>query len=221
MKVIRKLISYTGPGLALQELLYGFVMALIFVAAAQIGIVQFESNRDLIVAILGMNTAWGIIDMIVFTLVDRFDQRKYIRIVSMNKERYVDEKELKEIIRDNLSGTLIDVLDYEDEKKIVRQILNAGLDTEENLKNERMDIFKGNFVCFLLTILTCIPVITPLLIIPDLHLACLWSSSVSAVFLFFIGYFMHPYTGINKWIMGFMISGIGIGITAMALLLGG
>lgn len=205
--------------MALQELLYGFIMALIFVAATQFGLVRFDSNMDLVMTIIGMNTAWGLVDMIVFTLVDRFDQRKYVRIVESKSE--ISDDIIEELISNELSGTLIDVLDKEDERKIVRQILEAGLEPEEHLKRERGDMLRTNFMCFVLTMLTCIPVITPLLIISDIYIACLWSSAVSTVFLFMIGYFLEEYTGINRWIMGLLVAGIGIGITFMAVALGG
>ena len=219
MKIARKLVGYTGPGLVLQELLYGFIMALIFVSAAQFEIMHFSSNTDLILAIIGMNTAWGIVDMVIFSLVDRFDQREYVRIIESKED--VDDEYIKKLIHYNLSGTLIDVLDEKDEIRIVKEILRSRLEPEEDLKKERRSLYIGNFLCFVYTISTVIPVSIPLLLIEDMGTACLWSSLVSAAFMFLIGYLMHEYTGVNKWLMGLIVASIGMGITFLALILGG
>lgn len=222
MRFVRNIAKYTGLGLALQELLYGFIMGLMFIVAAQTGVAKFDTNLGLVLAIIGMNFAWGFVDMILFTMIDRFDQRKYVRIVNA-KNSDLDDAQIRDLIRNNLSGTLVDVLDEKDEMEIVRKILRSEVEPPEQLREERRDGFKGNAICFLLTVSTCIPLTLPLLILPDSMQfeACLWSSSIAAVFLFVIGYLMHSYTGINKWVMGICVSSIGIGITLLAMLMGG
>ena len=52
--LLKKIILMTGPGTALQELLYAIIMALIFVYAARFGIVEFESVPDFIIVEFGM-----------------------------------------------------------------------------------------------------------------------------------------------------------------------
>ena len=127
---MRRIVGYVGPGLALQELLYGFIMALLFVTAAQLGIVKDAISA--IVLIVGMNFTWGAIDMIVFTVVDRFNQRKYIRLVA-GKDSAENGRYVERLIEDELAGTLIDVVDREDEKKIVELIMASRLEPEEEL----------------------------------------------------------------------------------------
>ena len=70
---IHSLIMMTGPGTALQELLYGFIMALIFVNAVLLGVVSFDSKWQFILVVLGMNATWGAIDGIVFYYLDMCD----------------------------------------------------------------------------------------------------------------------------------------------------
>lgn len=215
----RRMVSYTGPGLMLQELLYGFIMALIFITAAQMRIMEFNSSTNLIVLIIGMNFTWGLIDMIVFFMIDAFDQKSRIRAIRSKSDR--DEKEVRAYIHEDLSGTIADVLDEEDERKIVDIIMKSRLEPEEQLRTERKDLFIGAFFCFVITMLTVIPVIMPLIFIPDKTTALFWSSGVAAIFLFFIGYYMAPYTGINKWKMGFMLTAASWVITFVATITGG
>lgn len=61
-----RLVDATGPSTALQELLYGFIMALIFVNAARLGILEYSDPMDFVLVIIGMNATWGAIDGIIF-----------------------------------------------------------------------------------------------------------------------------------------------------------
>ena len=41
---VRRIWNNTGPDLIMQELLYGFIMALLFVTATRAGVIPFEGN---------------------------------------------------------------------------------------------------------------------------------------------------------------------------------
>ena len=68
----RRLVGITGVSLALQELLYGLIMALIFITAARVGVLHYTDRENLVILIMGMNLTWGAIDAIVFYLLDIF-----------------------------------------------------------------------------------------------------------------------------------------------------
>ena len=70
-KIISRLVRNTGRGLALQEALYGFIMAMLFVTAASFGLIKVSSNGQMIMLIIGMDFSWGLIDMIIFYFIDR------------------------------------------------------------------------------------------------------------------------------------------------------
>lgn len=64
-----KLVSMTGPAIALQELLYAFIMELIFVYAACFGLIEFESVTDFMMVEFGMIFTWGTIDGIIISFL--------------------------------------------------------------------------------------------------------------------------------------------------------
>ena len=72
-RVIGSLVSLTGPGTALQELLYGFIMALIFVYAARFGVLTFSSVQEYALVQIGMIATWGTIDGIIFYYIAMCD----------------------------------------------------------------------------------------------------------------------------------------------------
>ena len=76
--LIVRVVNNTGPGLALQEMMYGFIMALLFITATRFGVIDCNSAIDLIVLMAGMDFTWGAIDCILFYFVDVLDQRRML-----------------------------------------------------------------------------------------------------------------------------------------------
>ena len=111
--VVSNLVGKTGTGLALQEVLYGFIMALIFITAARIGILKYDDATDLIILIVGMNLTWGAIDAVVFYFIDTMNQRKYVRLLESED---IDRQERLDALLSEFGGTPMDVLDPECEK---------------------------------------------------------------------------------------------------------
>ncbi len=216
-KIISRLVRNTGRGLALQEALYGFIMAMLFVTAASFGLINVSSNEEMILLIIGMDFSWGLIDMIIFYFIDRAEQRKYIRI--LRGEGLYDDK--KKVIRDNLSGTIVEVLDEESEERIVDIIAEGEPEERGEYVTERRGIFKSAFSCFVITIMAAIPSVLSLLLVDDLNAALLTAGVSSSVCMFFIGFKMGPYFGTKGWISGMFVLGLALGITLAATFTGG
>ena len=216
-KIISRLVRNTGRGLALQEALYGFIMAMLFVTAASFGLIKVSSNGQMIMLIIGMDFSWGLIDMIIFYFIDRAEQRKYVRI--LKGEDLYDEK--KKVIRDNLSGTIVDVLDEESEERIVDIIAEGMPEERGEYVTERRGIFKSAFSCFIITIMAAIPSVVSLLLVSDLQAALLTAGVSSSVCMFFIGFKMGPYFGTKGWISGTFVLALALGITLAATFTGG
>ncbi|MGN0137698.1 MAG: hypothetical protein ACI381_03715 [Candidatus Methanomethylophilaceae archaeon] len=214
----RGIVRKTGPGLAIQEVLYGFIMALIYVTAARIGILRYTDTLNLVILIIGMNFTWGLIDAVVFYMVDVFDQRKFVRIMSacdLPHERKV------EMMLDEFSGTPLDILDPEDERRICEEILSKTMESESERLSDRMAMRDSAVACFIITILTTIPIVVPLLLIEDTEIALAVASGLSSICLFFIGFRMERYLGVNRWAAGLFLTAIGWAITITATFTGG
>ena len=214
----RGIVRKTGPGLAIQEVLYGFIMALIYVTAARVGVLSYTDTTNLVILIIGMNLTWGLIDAVVFYIVDVFDQRKFIRIMSACNLPH--EKKV-EMMLDEFSGTPLDILDPEDERRICEGILSKRLESESERLSDRRAMRDSALACFLITILTTIPIIVPLMVIDDIDIALMVASSLSSVCLFFIGFRMERYLGVNRWVAGLFLALIGWAITIAATFTGG
>ncbi len=214
----RGIVRNTGPGLAIQEILYGFIMALIYVTAARIDILHYSDTVDLIILIMGMNFTWGAIDAVIFYMIDVFNQRKFVRIMSACD---LDHERKVEMMLDEFSGTPLDILEPEDERRICGMILSQRLESEEEQRKDRRAMRDSAVSCFVITILTTLPIIIPLAVIPDIDTALLVASSLSSICLFFIGFRMEKYLGVNRWVAGLFLTMVGWIITILATFTGG
>ena len=217
--VAGKLVSHTGPGLAIQESLYGFIMAMIFVNAAQAGILTFVSNIQLAIVIFSTNFTWGVIDALVIILVGTLERKRDLLILRRSREN--NDSKYRAMVKDDLSGTIVDAVTDEDECRIIHQILASEVESDEELAKDRRDLYMAGLSSFVITVLAAVPALIPILLIPDLHTALFVASAFGATALFFVGYGMSRHIGANRWGMALMFMTIGWAVTVMATFMGG
>jgi hypothetical protein len=70
----RRFVEHLDPGERMGELLFGLIMVLTFTLGAGLEMGDREETRDLLIAALGCNTAWGIIDAALY-LIARLSER--------------------------------------------------------------------------------------------------------------------------------------------------
>ena len=218
---VKMLISATGPALALQELLYGFIMELIFVTAARIGILTYGDATGLCLMIIGMNATWGGIDAIVFFLINHFNYRMYRRLIIAAKSDSDSRESVTNRMMTSLDGTLIDTLSHDSKRKICEIILESELESDEGVSRDYRKMVFSSIGCFIITLLTVVPVIVPILILDNPKIGLDIASVLASVLLFFIGYRMKDYCGVSGWGMGLFLTGISWSITIIATFSGG
>ncbi|MFA6805248.1 MAG: hypothetical protein WCQ23_06910 [Candidatus Methanomethylophilaceae archaeon] len=178
-----RLVERTGPELAVQEVLYGFVMALTFIIAARAGIFTYDTPWNLVMMILAMNFVWGAIDMIIFYRIDVSTQRRYTRI--LKEDRRADG--YREKIDGELDNTIFDVLTEDDRQKGVDVVIDGTIESERDIWSDRKRMFQSSAACFIITVATAIPVIAALLLIDDQTAALDAAAVLASVSLFFVG----------------------------------
>lgn len=212
------IIKMTGPAISLQEILYGYIMALILTYATLFNIIEFNSIWDYGVAVIGMVLTWGVIDGIILYLLNVAEQRRYVREIY---DFDGSHEEKVELLMDNLSGTPVDFLDDEGKRKVCESILDTPRVGDDRLHEERIGFAKISLGCVLITIGVLIPIIVPLFFIEDMTIALHAVSFISSAILFFVGYYMGPYLGVNRFICGIFIGGITLIIAFVSVFTGG
>lgn len=215
--IIRSIVSRTGPGLALQEMMYGFIMALLFISASRFGIINFSSATDIIILMVGMDFTWGAIDCILFFVIDVLDQRRMLNY--MRSDIPLEQK--AEMMADDFDNSPLDLVDTEQKMEACRKIAELDIESEEEMRSDRRRMAISAFYCFIATILPLIPTSIPLLLIDDLYDALFVASALSAITMFFIGWRMGKYVGMKGWKCGLIITSLAWVITLVATFTGG
>ena len=210
----------TAPGLSLmiQEVLYGFIMSLIFVYATRFGLLHYNSTTDFLLVVTGMNVTWGAIDGIVFYFLGVCDQKRYTKIIS---DHSVDRETRVRILMDEFSATPLDVMSDEDLRIVCEKMLDRELQSEEKNRKDRRAMALSSVGCFLITVLTLIPIALPILLIEDFMSALMVSTFLSSIILFFIGYEIAPYLGTRRLTTGLLLLGISMSLAIISVFTGG
>lgn len=217
-----RLFRYLDPPDALAEILFGLIMVLTFTSAA--GFVAGEGEagvRELLVATLGCNLAWGIIDAAMYvmgSLMHRGRRMQFIAAIQSapdpETQRRIVAAELEEALtakttpseRDAIHATIISM---------------AGHANPHRLRITRDD-WMGALNCFLLVVLTTLPAALPFLFIrDDPFVALRVSNGLLALMLFAVGYLWARFTGLRPWVSAFLFLLISLLLVGVAIRLGG
>ena len=122
---------------------------------------------------------------------------------------------------DGFSSTPLDVLPDKDKRDICDSILDRQLESDEEAWADRKDMIWNLVGCILISLLTLIPILLPTFLMDDFMLSLRVASALSSVVLFFVGFFMAPHLGSNRWITGFTMLGMSLIISIVATFTGG
>lgn len=212
------------PDLIQQELCYGSIMALTFIFGNQFGLMDMGRN-ELIIAIIGMDAVWGIIDLILFY---RSDMTGLTRRANLSKDLHRDGDrdvgELRGRVHDEFQGTFLDMVDEKTRKEVIDKIMLSGLVEDPNAL---VDKWRRNYrrsaigSCIVATFPALPPAIC-LLVISDFNTALRASGVMLSLILFNVGFMISPYR--KPWVRilsGLAVVALTLTLTVFAALFGG
>ena len=212
---------YLDPGDALGEVMFGIIMTLTFTVGARFFLGEEPFDRtELIIGAVGCNIAWGIIDGVLLVVSSLFFRSQRARLYRTLRTTPDDGKALA-AVADHFG--LEDELAFPAEArgKLYEAIIAAGRRTDPApVRVTRSDLMTA-FLAFALVTCASIPCLFPLLIIDDELLALRACNAVQVVLLFIGGYRWGGYTDVTPWKVGLSIAILGIGMSILAVFLGG
>ena len=217
----RRFVEHLDPGERLGELLFGLIMVLTFTLGAGIELQgDRQETRELLIAALGCNAAWGIIDAALYLMTRLSDRGRLHRLVREIKaapgseqalaliDRELDER-LPAIVRPEVRAALdAHVLERVSELKLERNRLTAD------------DAWAGLAV-FWLVFLTALPAVLPFLVLRDAGVAMRVSNALLVGLIFSVGWWWATYTGASPWRTGLFMALLGVALVLVAIALGG
>ena len=210
------------PASSLGEVLFGLIMTLTFTLGAGIIIEEEgrEGARQLLIALIGCNIAWGVIDGALYVVGQLFDRGR-ARRVGLAVREAPDEHAAVELVAGELDEMLEGVT-KEDEREALYKRIAANVRDKPPAPNPvtKADL-KGAFASFWLVVLSSAPAAIPFLLIDEAHFALRVSNAILLAFLFITGYWWARYTVSKPWRAGFLFLAGGIALVWVAIQLGG
>jgi hypothetical protein len=213
---------YLDPASSLGEVLFGLIMTLTFTLSAGI-ILQEEGRegaRELLIATVGCNIAWGVIDG-VFYLLNRLFERGRVRRLKLRIRESDRPDDNLGIVASELDDVLERVTTPDERRtlysRIVEQIRARDLPPNRITRDDLM----GAVASFWLVFFSSLPAAIPFLFIEPAHLALRVSNAILLGLLFWAGCSWARYTTARPVWTGLVFLVIGIALVLVAIALGG
>jgi hypothetical protein len=210
---------YLEPGESLSELLFGLIMTLTFTLGAGI-LVSEDPNaaRELLIATIGCNVAWGIIDGALYISGQIFERARLARVGERIRSATSDAAaaEIVEEELDEMLGLTVEADERADlQLRMARHVRTSQPKPHGLIRAD----FYGAIASFWLVFFGSIPAAVPFLFIDDAWIALRVSNAILILALFVTGYRWARYTSLKPWLTGlaFMISGVALVLIAIAL----
>lgn len=213
---------YLDPATSLAEILFGLIMTLTFTLGAGL-IIEDEGRagaRELLIAVIGCNVAWGIIDGALFLAGQLFDRGR-LRRLGRAIRITPDTAAASELVASELDPLIENLLTPPEKQALYSRIARNVASRPEAVNSITREDWLGAWMSFVLVVVAGIPAAIPFLLIDDARLALRVSNAVLVGLLFFAGYWWARYTVSKPWLVGVSFLVIGIVLVVAAIALGG
>ena len=202
----------------IMELLFGLLMALSFTGAMSIAQSGREQVRELFIAALGCNLAWGLVDAVMYlvrTVAARGRSLTLLRSVRAAADphlgRAVIERELTPVAAGLVSTT---------EVEAIRGRIVALPEPAPRAKLNRDDLLAA-LAIFIVVVVSTFPVVLPFALMHDVGAAKNASRVIALAMLFLAGLALGRYAGYGAWRAGLVMAVLGIVLVGAIKALGG
>jgi hypothetical protein len=201
----------------ISEVLFGLIMALTFTCTLGVATADSIQVRTMLIAALGCNLAWGIIDGGVYLLA-RLNECGRARVNWRAVRDAADIATAQQIVANTLPPLLASVL-VPTQIELIRQKLHQ---TPEPARPRltKSDWLGALGIC-LLSFLSTFPIVIPFLFLGDAKLALRVSNAVAIAMLFLCGFMFGRYAGFRPLAMGISMVALGSALVGVAIALGG
>ena len=200
------------------EMLFGLFMALTFVGAVSVADQGDAQIRTMLIAALGCNLAWGLVDAVMYlvrTVTDRGRLLTLIRSVRSAPDpesgRALIEGSLSQVAAGLVSSTEIEAM---------RGRIVALTSLPPRPKLNRDDLIAA-LAIFLIVVAATFPVVLPFVMFEDVGTAKNVSRAVALAMLFAGGLALGRHAGYGNWKVGFLMAGLGTALVVAINALGG
>ena len=200
------------------EILFGVIMALTFTCTLGVEIADDIKVRTMLIAALGCNLAWGIIDGGVYLITRiNIESRKVASLGALRDA--ADNAGARRVLADALHPALASNVS-EEQLDLLRGKLRQMPALPERARLAAHDALGALAVC-LLCFFSTLPIALPFLLIDDGRTALRASNAVAVAMLFLCGYAFGYRSGLPPWTTALSMVAFGAAMVGVAIALGG
>ena len=199
------------------EIIFGLVMVLTFTGTVRVAESGRQEIREMLVAALACNVAWGIVDGVMYVVTSFVDRAR--RAAVFRGIRSASPEVARRIVLAALPEGVAAVTGEADADRMVAQaraLPEVPVETGIGWGD-----LKGAAACFLLVVAATFPPTIPFLVVQDVGRALWISNAVAVVSLFFAGRGLGKATGVRVGYLGVVMVVIGGALVGITILLGG
>ncbi|MEJ8857305.1 VIT1/CCC1 transporter family protein [Variovorax robiniae] len=200
------------------EILFGLFMVLTFTGTLSVATAGREDVRAVLLAALGCNTAWGVVDGVMYVLrnlVGRGRQARLRRAVLA-----ADKPETAHGLIAREMGELSGALGAPEFERARQWLVARSAQGTPGPELTRRDL-RGGVGVFLLVFLSTFPPVLPFLLFTDLRTAMRVSGAIAIAMMFVCGHEWGRYAGMKPWRAALVMVLLGVTVEAIVIALGG
>ena len=213
---------HLDPAESLGEILFGLIMVLTFTVGARLLTARDAlDGREIAVAAVGCNIAWGIIDAALFVLGSLYHRSRRMRLVRAVQGAASEAEALALIRRDFGLEDAAVAVSADDQSRFHQAVLAVAAHASPARAGLRRGDIAAALVVFLLVAATALPGVIPFVVIADPDVALRVSNLVLVLLLFVTGYVWAHCTDASPWQVGLTVMLLGVLMVGVAVALGG
>jgi hypothetical protein len=221
MTLFRKLHRLLDPGTTLAELIFGLLMVLTFTLGARLlGPEEPTDGRELLIAAIGCNIAWGIIDGFLYILGCVYERLRVANVLRSLRAA-ADEPAAVAALAEEFDGDLFRLGDAMQRNRFCASIAAAARGGPDPSPRLLAQDLRGAVRVFFLVVATAVPAAVPFLLWDDAYLALRISNALLLACLFVVGFFWGRHVGARPIFAGALIMSIGMLLVLIAIPLEG
>lgn len=201
----------------ISEVLFGLFMVLTFTGALSVIDSGRDEVRDMLVAAIGCNIAWGFVDGVMYVLRNLVARGRKAALIRALRE--APPPQAQRILGEEI-GPLAGALRADELERLRQWVLAQPASAVPRVALTAADL-KGAVAVFLLVFLSTFPVVLPFVFIADAGVAKRVSAAVAIAMLYVCGYAWGRYAGLKAWRTGLVMVLLGLGVEAIVIALGG
>lgn len=202
----------------ISEMIFGLLMALSFVGALSVAESGRAEIREMFVAALGCNLAWGLVDAVMYVVRTITERGRSLTLVHTVRAA-PDAQSGSAIVERSLSKLAANLVSPTEVEAIRGRIV--ALPAVPKQPSLTWDDVLSALAVFVFVVAATFPVVLPFAFMQDVGAAKNTSHAIGVVMLFAGGLGLGRYAGYGVWKFGFMMAGLGTALVIAINVLGG